>query len=160
MKRNPRWLTLWFCPVSTMTCIVGTWHNCTRFALVLFVFLSFDFVSRYLQKIIFPLSSNGYISSDPLFWRVPHTGNPVVRCACLFQPTCLSCSERFSHITTVGSSPPPHKNICPCPADWKKGGADIPASPLNFWHYWSSVVLVILPTLVICIQLPQTLLFV
>jgi len=41
----------------------------------------------------------------------------------------FSCSDRLSHITTVGPSFPPQKNRSPRPADWKKGGADIAVSP-------------------------------
>jgi len=41
----------------------------------------------------------------------------------------FSCSDRLSHITTVGPSSFPQKSRSPRPADWKKGGADIAASP-------------------------------
>ena len=74
-----------------------------------------------------------------------------MRHACLFQPTWLafSCSDRLSQIQAwvlaVGPSSP-SKRFClfvwwsPCPVGWKKGVADIAASPcLQYCPRWWSV---------------------
>jgi len=64
----------------------------------------------------------------PLSFELHHT---TQSCIVLDSSSQLffSCSDRFSHITTVGTSSPPQKSRSPHPADLKKGGADIAASP-------------------------------
>jgi len=46
-----------------------------------------------------------------------------------FSQLSFSCYDRLSNITTVGPSVSPQKSRSPRPADRKKGGADIAASP-------------------------------
>jgi len=72
------------------------------------------------QKISFPSTLNGRCFSSfdlPIFFY---------HCCC-----CSSDSNELSHTTTVGPSSSPQNFKFPRPADWKKGGAHITASPSN-----------------------------
>jgi len=80
-----------------------------------------------IEKISFPLSSNERISSAP-FFDLHHTTHSCIVLDSSSQ-FFFSCSDRLSHITTVGLSISPQKSRSPRPADSKKGGADIAASP-------------------------------
>jgi len=124
MKRDPRFQPFWSYLASTMTCIVHSASFCSRH---FFLFTSFDFVWSYLKSIFFPLSSSEWISCCP-FFDLHHTTQSYVVLACSSQ-LALSCSDRLSYITTVGPSFTPQKCRSPRPADWKKTGADIAASP-------------------------------
>jgi len=68
-----------------------------------------------------------FFSSAP-FFDLHHT---TQSCIVLDSSTklFLSCPDRLSNITTVGPSFPPQKSRSPRPADGKKGGTDIAASP-------------------------------
>jgi len=117
---------------------------CAFFLLPFFLFFSsFDFVSSYLQKTFFPLSSNERISSAP-FFKLLHTTQSGIVFASSSQ-LFFSCSDRLSHIFTAGPSFSPQKSRSSCAADWKKGRADIAASSsilqvLNWndrrWCWW------------------------
>jgi hypothetical protein len=172
------------------------------FLLQFFLFFSFfDFVSPYLEKISFPLSSNEQISSAPLFWlapddpvetpyplsyfsigirygnkhrviSVPYPNTNVSQRMRRFhtpsRASCLPLPANLPFLVLIGSPillplvlllSPRRADLLVLPTKRKEG--QISLLLLQFsWHYWSAAVLVILPTLVICIQLPPTLMFV
>jgi len=132
--------------------------RCAFFLHPFFLFFSsFDFVSSQLRKMAFLLSSSERISSNSLF-DLHHTT----------QASCLPPPANFSFLVLTGSPillplvlflPPRRVDLLVPPTERKEGQTSLLL--LQFlWHYGSASVLVVLPTLVICIQLPPTLLFV
>ena len=103
---------------------------CPRCALCLLPFFlffsSFGFVSSYLEKISFPLSSNERISSAPFFGT------------CTTRPNCASClplPANFPFLVLTGSPISlvllffPQKSRFPRPANCKKGRPVIATFP-------------------------------
>ena len=79
------------------------------------------------EKISFPSTSNGRCSSSfplDLHQTTQYFDSLIFcdHCSC-------SNSDKLDHTTTVGPSSSPQNFRSPRPADWKKGGADITASP-------------------------------
>jgi len=118
-----------------MACIVRSACNvpsfCSRHSFCSFP-LSISFHdSHIVEKISFPPSShsrtNEWLSSAPFFDLHQTTQSYIVLAFCT--QISFSCFDKLSHITTFGPYFSPQKSRSPCLADWKKGGADIAASP-------------------------------
>ena len=79
------------------------------------------------EKISFPSTSNGRCSSS--FFLDLHQTIQSFDLAIFSDRCSCSDSDKLSHTTTIGPSFSPQNFRSPPPADWKKGGADIIASP-------------------------------
>jgi len=129
---------------------------CILFATVLFVLLLFRFSEDFFPT---ELKWADFLRPNSCLALAPTTQSCIVFASS--SQLDVPCSGRLSHISTVGPSNFPQKSRSPRPADWKKGGADIAASSsilvARLICYTAAAVLVILPMLVICFQLPPTL---
>jgi len=90
--------------------------------------LAFVCLLRF-EKISFPSpsTSNGCCSSS--FFLDLHQTTQSFDYPIFFDQCSCSDSDKLSHTSTVGPSSSPQNFWSPHPADWKKGGADITASP-------------------------------
>jgi len=95
--------------------------RCILFAPVLFVLLLFRFHFIMVRKDFFPaeLKWAGFLRP---FFDLRRTTQSCIVLASSSQLS-FSCSDRLSHVTTVGPCFSPQKSKSPCPADWEKGAA-------------------------------------
>jgi len=159
MNRDPRSLPFWSCLASTTTCIERSARNLPSFC-------SHSFCSFPLS-ISFHHSYRRFLSRWAQMSRFP----PPPFLTCTTRPSRASCSTlpaNFSFLVLIGSPIllplvlllfPKRVDLLVLPTERKEGQTSLPLRQF-LWHYWSAAVLVILPTLVVCIQLAPTLLFV
>jgi len=122
---------------------------CFLSAPVLFGLFLFRFRFIKVKEDFFPAELKWADFLRSFFWLALH--DPVVHCARLFQV--------LANFSVVLLFPPRRVDLLVPPTERKEGQTSLPLLQFS-WHYWSAAVLIILPTLVICIQLPPTLLFV
>ena len=159
MKRDPRSLPFWCCLASTMTCIIRSARDvhsfCSRFFYSSPLSISFRHSSRRF------LSRSAQMSAFPLPPFLICTKRPSYA-------SCLPLPANFHFRVLIGSP-----TLLPLVLLWVSRRVDlfVPLTArkegqtslllLQFsWHYWSVALLVIMPTLVICIPPPPNLLFV
>jgi len=153
MKRDPHSLPFWCCLASIVTCIVRSARDMPSFC-------SCSFCSFPLM-ISFHHSQRRFLSRWAQISRFP----PPLFLTCTTRPSrasCLSLPVNFPFLVLIGAPillplvlpPSPRRvHLLVLPTERKEGQTSLLLHQFS-WHCWSAAVLVILPTLLICFQLP------
>jgi len=160
MKRDPCSLPFWYCPAkraSTMTCIVHSARDMHSFCSSSICSSPLSILFHHENLFAAEFMSGRH---HPFCWLAASLHNPNVCRACLFQPTCffssLIGSPKLSPLVLLFNHT--KLDLLVQLAARKEGQTSLLLLQFS-WHYWSAAVLIILPILVICVQLPPTLLF-